>query len=95
MTKPSSNQSEVAAALQAINQEYQASQRGLTGLAAVARHQHITAQQERLARHFARLTAAVGNEQQAIALFVESLEATETKGAREEDRHAARSYPPR
>ena len=89
MTRPS-NQSEVAAALHAINQEYQASQRGLTGLAAVARHQCITAQQERLARHFARLTAAVGSEQQAIALFVESLDEIEVKREGEEDRHAAR-----
>ena len=84
MTRPS-NQSEVAAALHAISQEYQASQRGLTGLAAVARHQCITAQQERLARHFERLTAAVGSEQQAIALFVESLDPIEVK---REDEHA-------
>ena len=74
------NQSEVAAALRAINQEYQASQRGLSGLAAVARHQRVTAQQERLARHFERLPAAVGSEQQAIALFVESLDPIEAKG---------------
>jgi hypothetical protein len=74
MTTPPGNMSEVAAALAAITAEYEASQLGLSGLSAVARHANIIAQQQRISDSFHDLAALVGDDMQAMALFAATLE---------------------
>ncbi len=46
-----------------IEAEYSAAQRGLEGLAAVARHQYITAKMENMDRYHRQLVGLVGEEQ--------------------------------
>jgi hypothetical protein len=68
-----SNESEVARTLAAIAAEYEASQRGLNGLSAVARHANIIAQQQRIGERFNDLTALLGGDpQEALKLFAAS-----------------------
>lgn len=66
------NHSEVARLLDQIETEYIASRRGLTGLAATARHAVIAARMEDLGRLYSHLQAMVG--EQAIKLIVDRLE---------------------
>ena len=42
------NKSEVARLMQRIDEEYEAAERGLSGLAQVAQHEFITARMERI-----------------------------------------------
>lgn len=69
-----SGKSEVARLLQQIEQEYEAAQRGLTGLAAgVSQHAFITARVENMGRCHKALTTLVG-ENQATKMVAETLE---------------------
>lgn len=68
-----SNQSEVARILQQIETEYVAVQRGLTGLAACARHAAITVRMEHMGLLHKDLQVIVGDD--AIRLIYERLEA--------------------
>ena len=52
--------SEVMCLLRQIEMEYEAAQRGLTGVASVASHQFITARVERIARCHLALVQRVG-----------------------------------
>jgi hypothetical protein len=61
--------SEVARVLALIKMEYEAAQRGLSGPAAVTRHDRIVMAQQRIGEHFQDLTAIVGSETAAIQLF--------------------------
>lgn len=66
--------SEVARLLQQIEQEYQAAQYGLTGLAVgVSRHDFITARVENMNLCHKALTTLVG-EEQATKMVAETLE---------------------
>lgn len=62
------NKSEVARLLQRIDLEYEAAQRGLTGVAMVARHKFITARMEAIGRYHSALQELVG-EQEAARLL--------------------------
>jgi hypothetical protein len=66
-------QSDVARILKQIEQEYQASKRGLEGLASgTARHDFINARTESIGKHHEQLTELVGPEQ-AIALIATTI----------------------
>lgn len=65
------NQSEVAQLLKRIEEEYVAATRGLTGLAATAKHQAISARMENLERLHEGLRTVVGDE--AMKLIAERL----------------------
>jgi hypothetical protein len=70
----SENQSEVARLLAQISVEYEAAQRGLTGLASgTCNHQFITARMERISDLHTSLQALVG--ESATALLAEHLQA--------------------
>ena len=65
---------EVARLMRQIEQEYEAAQRGLSGLAAgTARHEFITARMEHIGACHESLKQLVG-EQQASAILTETLE---------------------
>ena len=69
----SENQSEVARLLAQIGMEYEAAQRGLTGLASgTSNHQFITARMERISDLHTSLQVLVG--ESATALLAEHLE---------------------
>lgn len=70
--EPTSNQSEVARLLAQIEMEYLAAMRGLTGLAATARHEVIAARTENMSKIHQDLRALVGDE--AIRLITERLD---------------------
>jgi len=64
--------SEVAKLLSQISAEYEAAQRGLTGLAyGTSKHEFITARMERMGQLHTELQSLVGD--QAIALVTEQL----------------------
>jgi len=66
-------QSDVAQILKQIEQEYQASKRGLEGLASgSARHDFISKKTENIGKHHDHLTELVGPEQ-AIALIANTI----------------------
>ncbi|MBA2286318.1 MAG: hypothetical protein H0W02_12615 [Ktedonobacteraceae bacterium] len=54
--------SDVAQLRNQIEAEYSAAQRGLEGLAAVARHQYISARMENMDRYHRQLVGLVGEE---------------------------------
>lgn len=65
--------SEVARLLSRISQEYEAAQRGLTGLAfGTSKHEFITAKMENMGQIHSELQSIVGD--QAIALIADTLE---------------------
>ncbi len=64
--------SEVAKLLSQISEEYEAAQRGLTGLAyGTSKHEFITARMERMGQLQTELQSLVGD--QAVALVAEQL----------------------
>ena len=67
------NASEIARLMRQIADEYEAAQRGLSGLAITAKHQFLTARQENIARYHEQLKQLVG-EPGAIQLVVQSME---------------------
>jgi hypothetical protein len=68
------NKSEVVWQLEQIRLQYEAAERGLTGLAqGTARHQFITARMEQMGKLHEELVMLVGAEQ-ATRLFAETLE---------------------
>jgi hypothetical protein len=70
----SENKSEVAHVLEQIELEFQAAQRGLTGLAfGTAKHEFITNKMEQMGRLHEKLQTMVG-EEQAVKLLAETLE---------------------
>jgi hypothetical protein len=70
----SENKSEVARVLEQIELEFQAAQRGLTGLAfGTAKHEFITNKMEQMGRLHEKLQTMVG-EEQAVKLLAETLE---------------------
>jgi hypothetical protein len=74
MNNGNPGKSEVARLLQQIEQEYQAAQYGLNGLAAgVSRHNFITARMENMGLCHKALTTIVGDEQ-ATKMVAETLE---------------------
>ena len=65
--------SEVARLLLRISQEYEAAQRGLTGLAfGTSKHEFITAKMEHMGQLHSELQSIVGDK--AIALIADTLE---------------------
>jgi len=66
------NQSEIARLLSQIETEYIAATRGLSGFAAGAKHEAITARMENLGKLHENLRAMVGDD--AIRLMAERLE---------------------
>lgn len=70
------NTGEVARLLRQIDLEYEAAQRGLNGLAAVARNQFITARMEAIERFQSALQEIVG-EQEAARLLARPPETKE------------------
>lgn len=67
--------SEVARLLSQINEEYEAAQRGLTGLACgVSQHEFITARMERMGQLHSQLYSIVGDT--AIAMIADTLNNT-------------------
>jgi hypothetical protein len=74
------SQSEVARLLNQIEQEYQASKRGLEGLASgTARHDFINQKTENIGKHHERLVELVGSEQ-AITLIATTIWAPPDQG---------------
>ena len=68
------NESEVAWQLEQIRLQYEAAERGLTGLAqGTARHQFITARMEQMGKLHEELVMLIGAEQ-ATRLFAGTLE---------------------
>jgi hypothetical protein len=67
------NHSEVARLMRQITEEYEATQRLLSGVAITATHEFITARMENIGRCHEQLKLLVG-EPSAIALGAESLE---------------------
>ena len=68
-----SNNSEVARLMRQITEEYEAAQRGLTGLAyGTAQHAFITAKMERMVTMQESLSEIVGS-QKAISLVVQAI----------------------
>lgn len=68
------SESEIARILRAIEQEYEAAQRGLSGLAECARHAFITARMERVHALHGELQAVVGDTREATRLLAEQCE---------------------
>ncbi len=65
--------SEVAQLLRQIEQEYQAAQSGLTGLASgTARHDFISAKTEMISKHHEKLVELLGPEQ-AISIIARTI----------------------
>lgn len=58
--EPNGNRSEVARLLRQIDMEYEAVERGLTGLAEVARYEFIIARMETIGRYHEKLQGVVG-----------------------------------
>lgn len=79
---PEPNKSEVARLLGQIQQEYEASRSGLTGLAATARHRFITTRQENIAKLHEELQKLVGDDR-AMGLIVMKLEQADYEGGNE------------
>jgi hypothetical protein len=74
MTTLQHNESEVARIRQIILAEHEAGQRALHSLAAgPARHDFITAKQQRIGEQFHDLAVIVGSEQTAIAIVAQTL----------------------
>ncbi|MGH2495344.1 MAG: hypothetical protein ACRDIV_11630 [Ktedonobacteraceae bacterium] len=70
----SENKSEVARVLEQIELEFQAAQRGLSGLAfGSAKHEFITSKMEQMGKLHEKLQTMVG-EEQAVKLLAETLE---------------------
>ncbi|MEO6892189.1 MAG: hypothetical protein ABI324_24655 [Ktedonobacteraceae bacterium] len=75
------NTSEVARLRSQIEAEYTAAQRGLQGLAEVARHQFITTRMENMGRYHRRLVKIVGDaEATEIVAQVFGMEPEGTRG---------------
>ena len=75
MQEAPENQSEVARLLAQISAEYEAAERGLTGLAyGTSKHRFITARMENMGHLHTQLKAIVGDD--ATKLMAEQLEAT-------------------
>ena len=70
------NKSEVARLMQQITEEYEAAQRGLSGMAITAPHDFITARMENMGKLQEELQQVVG-EHDAMALMVEAIERAE------------------
>ena len=84
----SENHSEVARLLAQIGMEYEAAQRGLTGLASgTSNHQFITARMERMSDLHTSLQALVG--ESATALLAEHLQSLPDNPAAEGSRNIA------
>ncbi|WP_220210165.1 hypothetical protein [Reticulibacter mediterranei] len=78
MTAAHHNESEVARIRQAIIAEHEAGQHALYSLAAgPARHDFITAKQQRIGEHFHDLAGIVSSEQTAIAIIADTLKDVE------------------
>ncbi len=78
--------SEVACQLEQIKEEYEAAQRGLSGLAqGTARHAFISAKMQRMRQIHEELQRLVGTEQ-AIRLVAETLQAQTGSGDNQEIR---------
>lgn len=78
---PTGGQSEVGNLLRRINQEYQAAQWGLSGLAyGVSQHAFITAHMEKIEDARERLVELVGDEDEATRLVVEQMNKPVDKG---------------
>lgn len=77
------NKSEVARLMRRIDEEYEAAERGLSGLAQVAQHEFITARMERIGEHYEDLQQLVG-EEEACRLLVEASNNIHGMGARDE-----------
>ncbi len=78
--------SEVAQQLEQIKQQYEAAQRGLSGLAqGTARHAFITAKMKRMGQIHEELQRLVGPEQ-AIRLVAETLQVPADSGDNQETR---------
>lgn len=75
------SQSEVARLREQIALEYEAAQRGLSGLAMTASHQFITAWMERMWEHLQELTKLVGADEACALAFGEA------EGAQQEGEH--------
>jgi hypothetical protein len=72
MLKAEEHRSEVARLLSQISAEYEAAQRGLTGLAyGTSQHEFITARMENMGQLHSELQSIVGDV--AIAMIVETL----------------------
>ena len=72
--EPIGGQSEVGNLLRQINQEYQAAQWGLSGLAyGVSQHAFITARMEKIEDARGQLVELVGGEDEATRMVVEQL----------------------
>jgi hypothetical protein len=67
------SQSEVARLREQITLEYEAAQRGLSGLAMTASHQFITARMERMWEHLQELTQLVGADEACAIVFGEAV----------------------
>ena len=67
------SQSEVARLREQITLEYEAAQRGLSGLALTASHQFITARMERMWEHLQELTQLVGADEACAIVFGEAV----------------------
>lgn len=68
------NRSEVARLLKQITAEYEAAQRGLSGLASgTARHEIINARMDRMGQCFEELAEATGSKEAAIAMMADVL----------------------
>ncbi len=63
------NKSEVACLLEQIDQEYEAAQRGLEGMAMTARHAFITARMERIAGYYHSLSQVVNSDEVRVLLL--------------------------
>jgi hypothetical protein len=82
ITSQANNESEVARIRLSILAEHEAGQRALYDLAAgPARHDFITAKQQRIGEHFHSLAIIVGSEQEAIAIAAETLQNVEVSHA--------------
>lgn len=75
MCKANEQRSEVARLLSQISAEYEAAQRGLTGLSyGISQHDFITARMENMGRIHTQLQSIVGDS--AIAMIAETLNTT-------------------
>lgn len=72
------NKSEVARLMRQIQMEYEAAQQGLSGLAAVSRHDFITARMENIGEHHVALQQLIG-EQKAIHFLAQVFEGKNTE----------------
>lgn len=78
--EPTNSRSQVAACLKAIEEEYASAQRGLDGLASVARHIYITTRMENMGALTDELTAMVGGDRdQALGLVIGRMQQVEAQ----------------